>query len=147
MWSYDCHNKLKSGYNYPCHGKVNNFQAVTWVSQFCKKYQYQIVISSTWRKDSDCSQILYNSGLDKHIKIIGSTPVLDGMQRGDEITAYLKEHPEITGYLIFDDDSDMTVHMDRLVKCNVYVGFTVNEYHQAVTLHQAFNKSKGSDIK
>jgi hypothetical protein len=62
------------------------------------------------------------------------------MQRGDEITLYLQEHPEINHYLIFDDDSDMTIHTDRLIKCNVYIGFTVNEYQQAVTLHQAFNQ-------
>lgn len=30
-------------------GKVNDEQAVQWVSEFCQKYGFGIVVSSTWR--------------------------------------------------------------------------------------------------
>jgi hypothetical protein len=74
------------------------------------------------------------------VEVIGNTPDLYDSKRGDEISAYLKEHPEVTNYLIFDDDADMTIHMNRLVKCDGLVGFTLREYTHAETLHNAFNK-------
>ena len=36
-------------YNMPKDGKVNNFQAVQWISEFCQKFHFQIVVTSTWR--------------------------------------------------------------------------------------------------
>ena len=50
-WSRDESGDLKCKYNFPFDGKVNNWQAVQWVSEFCEKYNYDIVISSTWRKE------------------------------------------------------------------------------------------------
>jgi len=139
LWYYDDSNKLLCTYNYPEDGKVNSWQAVQWVSEFCERFDYSIVISSSWRSDSNYQDCLRNGGLRKNIEIIGRTPIFH-KERGDEITAYLKNHPEVTGYLIFDDDSDMTTHMDKLVKCDGVVGFTLREYQQAVMLHQAFNQ-------
>ena len=79
----------------------------------------KIVISSSWR----------HSGLQKMLdmwefrnlpgEVIGVTPDLyrfldfEGertMVRGDEIQAILNIHPEITHYVILDDDTDMLKH-------------------------------------
>jgi hypothetical protein len=79
----------------------------------------KIVISSSWR----------HSGLQKMLdmwefrnlpgEVIGVTPDLyrfldfEGertMVRGDEIQAVLNIHPEITHYVILDDDTDMLKH-------------------------------------
>lgn len=79
----------------------------------------KIVVSSTWRtrglekmremwKDRglpgdiigvtpDCSQLLDN----------GTCEFLDLVERGHEIQDWLKEHPEVINYVIFDDDNDM----------------------------------------
>lgn len=139
MWK--CRNgKYSCEYNFPEDGSVNNYQAVQWVSEFCQEYGYSIVISSTWRNDGldVCKKCLVNGGLREGIKVIGVTPILN-KQRGDEISAWLKENPEVNGYLIFDDDRDMTVHMDRLVLCDSFVGFGLDQYSEAVTLHCALN--------
>lgn len=142
-WYKDKNGEWRTKYNYPSDGCVNHFQAIQWVSHFCQKHGYDIVISSTWRMcendEFNCTQCLYDSGLRKDIKILGKTPYLSGKHRGDEISQYLSEHPEIDHYLIFDDDSDMTVHMDKLVKCDCVVGFTLNQYNYAVSLHKAFD--------
>lgn len=139
-WSKDENGKLSCSYNYPSDGTVNSYQAIQWVSEFCEKYSYNVVVSSTWRLGSfDYRKCLYDSGLRENIKVMGATPSLRDKQRGDEITQYLKEHPEIKNYLIFDDDVDMTIHMDKLVKCDCVVGFTLNQYNYAGTLHEAFN--------
>jgi hypothetical protein len=80
------------------------------------------------------------SELKDGVKVIGVAPIIYDAYRGDEITTYLKQHPEVDNYLIFDDDSDMTVHMNRLIKCNGLVGFTLNEYKKAETLHRALRR-------
>ena len=36
-------------YNFPSDNKVNNFQAVQWLSEACQKFHYDIVVTSTWR--------------------------------------------------------------------------------------------------
>lgn len=127
------------GYGYPEGGKVNNFQACQWVSKFCKDYGYAIVVSSSWRSDglTKCIQYLRNGGLWEDIPVIGITPKIHNAQRGDEISAWLKEHPADC-YLIFDDDADMTIHMDHLVQSNSLVGFSFTEYQLAEQIHKMF---------
>jgi hypothetical protein len=76
----------------------------------------KIVISSTWRM---------GNGLEGMIEmwkfrnlpgeVVGITPNFmwrtgSTLQRGKEIDAYLEEHPEVTNYVIIDDDSDMEPH-------------------------------------
>jgi hypothetical protein len=143
-WKYNEYGNLQSNYNFPSDGRVNNYQAVQWVCEFCEKYDYKIVISSTWRKNrslENCTNYLTRCGLRQSVKVIGMTPVLSGKHRGDEITLWLNQHPEVTDYLIFDDDSDMTIHTDKLIKCDSIVGFTLREYEQAEILHFAFNNN------
>ena len=139
-WSYKDEDGWTCGFNFPEDNMVNNLQAVQWLSEFCQRYDYSIVVSSTWRTDSNYKECLINAGLRDGIEILGRTPGLGfGAMRGDEISAWLKDHPEVDGYLIFDDDSDMTVHMDRLVKTRTDIGFMEMEFIQAIQLHEAFN--------
>ncbi len=138
LW-YQKDGQWKCRFGQPYDGKVNNEQAVQWVSEFCQKYGYGIVVSSTWRLSEDYDVMLIRGGLRKGIEILGRTPVLNGKDRGDEISQYLAENPDVTGYLIFDDDNDMGEHMDRLVRCDPFNGFGQNEFRYAETLHFAFN--------
>lgn len=112
-----------------------NPQAIQWVSEFCEKYNYKVIISSTWRYGGleECKKYLYDNGFRKSIDIIDTTPIIHGKERGDEITEWLNNHP-VEKYLIFDDDSDMTIHMDRLIKSNGFIGFTYDEYLRAENL-------------
>lgn len=141
-WSRDENGGYICKYNFPCDGKVNNCQAVQWVSEFCEKFNYSIVISSTWRMDGlkKCSEYLLKAGLRKSIEILGITPDLISKPRGCEISLWLKNHQEVEKFLIFDDDDDMMNLADKLVKCDTVVGFTQREFNEARTLHEAFNK-------
>ena len=141
MWEYDpAKKKWKCRYGQPWDGKVNNTQAVQWVSEFCENHHYAIVVTSTWRIDDDkWRHYLEWAGLRNTVEIIGRTPVLSDKKRGDEISAYLAEHPEITGYLIFDDETDMGEHITRLVRCDPGHGFGLPEYNMAYLLHCAYN--------
>lgn len=55
--------------------------------------------------------------------VVGITPSMGiPYGRGQEIDAWLREHPEVTDFAILDDDSDMEPHMGRLVKTSFSVG-------------------------
>lgn len=122
-------------FNYSGDNKVNNFQAVQWVSKFCREYGYSIVVTSTWRCEDNYKDCLVNGGLWGDVKILGRTPYVLNGERGDEIQKYLEEHPEVENFLIFDDDSDMGVLSDHLIKTNFAFGFSMYNYESAVELH------------
>lgn len=94
-------------YNFPSDGKVNNFQAVQWLSEACKKFHYDIVVTSTWRTHANYQECLINGGLREGIEILGKTEKLSvetGWARGHEIQKYLDDHPEIKYFMIVDDE-------------------------------------------
>lgn len=75
----------------------------------------KIVISSTWRFSG---LVIMKEMWEKRNlpgEVIGITPNFmkhygTTLCRGKEIDSYLEEHPEITNYVILDDDSDMEPH-------------------------------------
>jgi hypothetical protein len=82
----------------------------------------KIVISSTWRMSglSIMKEMWAKRGLPgeviditpNHMTRTGST-----LQRGKEIDEWLSFHPDVTHYVILDDDEDMEPHqMDNFVK-------------------------------
>lgn len=129
-------------YNFPSDGRVNSDQCVQWVSEFCERAGYDIVVSSTWRDDPNYKEFLWKAGLRPSIKILGKTPHSRTYMRGDEITLWLEKHPEVENYLIFDDDADMTCHMEHLVQCKTSSGFRLEEYTQAMRLHEYFQNKR-----
>lgn len=80
-----------------------------------------VVVSSTWRfiyTPEELRGHLLRFGLDPSIPLIdrtaregGSTP-----QRGREIQTWLANHPEVTAYVVLDDDNDMDGVRKRFVK-------------------------------
>lgn len=94
----------------------------------------KIVVSSTWRKYDDLMAYLREQlGGGASSQIVGETPVLDrraesglyvAKVRGDEIQAWLDENPEVTRFVIVDDDSDMAHLAPHLVKTNGREGLT-----------------------
>lgn len=137
QWSLE-NGKWECSFSYPLNNKVNNIQAVQWVSEFCEKYGYSIVVTSTWRFEDNYKECLLNGGLREGITIIDKTPQLLYGNRGDEISLWLSKNPEVTQYLIFDDDCDVGIHKDHLIKCDANIGFGLNEYELAERLHNKF---------
>lgn len=128
-------------YNFPNHNKVNNFQAVQWLSEACQQFHYDIVVTSTWRWDPNYKECLINGGLRSGIEILGCTPSLRDQPRGAEIKAYIDAHPEINYYVIIDDDADMLPEqMDHFIKTDYRVGFTMREFQR---FDEIFMSDKG----
>jgi hypothetical protein len=94
-----------------------------------------IVISSDWRKS------LTNRGLARILlrwgvlgQFIGSTPVLPGMIRGEEILAWLRRHPRIKQFVILDDDRDMGPLEPHLVRTGFRKGLTEALADEAIAI-------------
>lgn len=98
--------------------------AVKRLIRLVQESQSRIVVSSTWR-------LYYYEALIKRLEmhgmppgtVIGKTPrllapkmSLDSPPRGHEIRAWLAEHPEVTSFIILDDDRDMQPYHSYLVK-------------------------------
>lgn len=119
------------------------------VERLCRDHNAAIVVSSTWR-------IGRKEVLDLYLSVYGLasycygekrpndmfsrevedyiTPRLDA-DRGDEIKAWLDKHPNVTQYIILDDDSDMLPEqMDFLIKCHPYEGFGAMNFVKAEEL-------------
>ena len=137
MWDVE---GKRCSYGFPRDNKVNNFQACQWVSEFCEKYGYSIVVTSTWRFDENYAECLRNGGLRAQIEILGKTKNIGN--RSDEIQKYLDEHPEIENFIIVDDDFIDEKFSKHYVWCDAIIGFTLSSFIKAEKLHQAFQHQK-----
>ena len=68
--------KGRADYSHPFMGKVNNFQACQWLSEFCEKYDYKIVVTSSWRLYPNYKECLIAGGLRDDIEILTIDPAL-----------------------------------------------------------------------
>jgi hypothetical protein len=142
MWNEE---GTRCSYNFPSDNKVNNFQAIQWLSEACQKFGYDIVVTSTWRWDSNYKDCLINGGLRPGIEILGKTPTIMNQPRGVEIKTYLEEHPEINYYIIIDDDLDMLPEqIGHFIKTDPYVGFTLNSFVKFEEIFEKDNQQGGS---
>ena len=123
-------------FSFPSDSTVNNFQAVQWISEFCQKFDYKIVITSSWRRKDNYADCLRNGGLREGIEILGRTDILDNVdwriKRGCEIEKYIKDHPDIDYYIIIDDEN-IALDCQKLhfVQTNANVGFLLDDFDAA----------------
>lgn len=84
---------------------------ISFLRHLCKEGHIHIVISSTWRYHykKDFWQTLFENYLheDHETPYLLSKKLSQRACRGDEIQEWLNKHPDVTKYLILDDDSDM----------------------------------------
>lgn len=94
----------------------------------------KIVVSSTWRMGNsveDLKKILAPVKLVSDA-IIDKTPVFRDGPRGNEIQDWLNRHPEVTEFVIVDDDSDMLdSQQERFVHTSSLHGFQFGDMLQA----------------
>jgi len=101
----------------------------------------KIVVSSTWRKLPETRRVLMKRLGYRNLRVYDWTTTKYwkiGQVRGDEIQAWLDEHPNVTNYVIVDDDADMLPHqMSRFVKTNGHDGLTNDDVD---TILELFNQ-------
>lgn len=124
----------------PTDGKVNNYQAVQWVSELCQKHNIDIVVTSTWRKWDNYKECLINGGLRKGINILGKVSEDHTLTRAGQINKYLKDHPEIgQDFIILDDEYIGMSYFGystkrHLIQCRNNAGFGLEEFDLADSL-------------
>lgn len=106
--------------------KEMNPEAVKEISSLVERTNTSVVISSSWRRLhtlEEISLMLRNNGWTAPDPV-DITPTLKHTSfRGDEILAWLANHPEVTTHVIFDDDGDF--HPSQpLVRTSYQFGLT-----------------------
>ena len=109
------------------------------LSFLVKSSKAKIVLSSSWRMYPENRFKLARTLRYKGLKISSSTPVIDGgdqRTRQQEIEQWLKEHPEVTDYVILDDIPDYFSKplADHLVVCDPEVGLTEDKAAEALEI-------------
>lgn len=126
IWTYSGNRDVQYSLNHDCVERLNRLVEAS---------DARIVISSTWRKfwpyDAIAS-FMKQDGFKYQENVIGRTVELPGIyddqgrylrspERGDEIMEWINAYPDITSYVVLDDDSDIgSLPASRWV--NVYNG-------------------------
>lgn len=92
----------------------------------------EIVVSSSWRGDSQLQTIFSIAGIKK--KIYGETPRIKGRHRGKEIQEWLNTH-EVENYVILDDDSDiLDSQLNHFVQTSWQEGLVESDAESAIRI-------------
>lgn len=113
-------------------GPFKRGEQIENINILCLKYNFKIVVDSSWRKHSDYKDILYSSGLDYSIPIIDRTLELD-YDREEEILNYLETNHYVGLFLIIDDN-DFNDLAKYHVKTETELGFTKEKLEEAINL-------------
>lgn len=102
-------------------------KSVELIKKLVEEFSLQIVISSTWRYGATDRLMheLKNSKLIGYLYHEWFTPVIHPAHRGTEIKLWLELHPEVSDYIIIDDDENiLEEQMKRFVKTDLHKGMT-----------------------
>lgn len=96
----------------------------------------RIVLTSSWRNFGDSLSKLAKQLSHHKLFIWSETPRCkdENSCRGDEITLWFRRNVGVFNYVILDDDSDMTVHMEHLVKTSFDEGLTRADVDKAIEI-------------
>ena len=107
--------------------------AVKRVNRILDETQAKLVVSSSWRWNPGLKNIFEKVGINH--EIWGRTPSGKGRNRGYEIQQFLNSHPEVSNYVILDDDSDMLEEQkNNFVHTNTYYGLTDEDTDKAIKI-------------
>lgn len=124
--------------DYQSFNKINNYN-IQVLKTIIKETNAKVVVTSShkykWQKNNDIEDFLNNyfvKGLKENgIDIFDCTPSLENEIEDDkrerEISEYLVNHPEITQYVILDDDYIIETHKEHQIFLDLQSG--LNEKH------------------
>lgn len=127
---------------YPWRFRLLDQEAILNLKDIVFETGAYIVLSSSWRYHEDESHAVGRQLAPYNLGIIDMTPTggvyVDNVKewrRGAEINAWLKEHPDVTNYVILDDDNDMLPEqMDHLVQTSWERGLEQEHIDKAIQI-------------
>ena len=138
--------KFYTRYFFPEDKKVNNTQALLWISKLCLEHNLDIIIASSWSRtcsQEELAEILYSSGLVREVKIVGT---IGSKERNIEINKIIDSANLIENYVILDDEEgyyrdDLNLQK-HLILCNGVYGFGFDKFIEAKEFLQNIQKDK-----
>jgi hypothetical protein len=118
---------------------IADTDCVALLNEILEKTGAMIVVTSLWRighTTEELEQLFVKWGVLPG-RVIDRTICNWDWKRGQEIQAWLDEHPEIKTFAIIDDDSDMLHLMPYLVRTQFEPGLTAADASKALTLLSA----------
>lgn len=94
----------------------------------------EIVLSSSWRISSLRTKQLKEQLLPYGLEIIDRTISNARGERGDEIKEWLSRNPDVSHYVILDDDNDMSDIKDHLIQTTFYKGLLPEHAAKAIEM-------------
>lgn len=96
----------------------------------------KIVFSSSWRHGrslSNIQELLDSVGV--YGEVISKTPDLPNLIRGHEIKEWLTFHPEVSSFVIIDDDDDMLPEqLSNFVQTDFRKGLSLEKVKEAIKI-------------
>ena len=117
-------------------GNANSRIPMKNLNKICLDYNFSIVVISSWRSSLNYRELLYESGLDSRIKILGATEVL-GKSKEIEIIEYLENHNNINKFIVLDD-GDFDELEPYQIQPVFSKGFDDKKYIEAVELIESY---------
>jgi len=121
----------------PKDGNIDKTRLVL-VRELIEKTGAKIVLSSSWREHwkknpDECDDIgkeLISEFASEGLEIYDKTPKVGYLERSEEIRMWLKENPDVEGFVIFDDNSYGWGELsDNFVQTNYRIGRGLEQEH------------------
>lgn len=111
------------------------------VNKLIEKTGAKIVLSTSWRKGDETwwnNLLITLEGFGLLPVIIGKIPDLR-TSRGEEVQAYLDEHPEVIQFVILDDINEFTEYnlLDNFIQTNYQLGIQDKDVERALEILNA----------
>ena len=127
-WLWDNHEKKYRGYELLDQRAILCLQDIVFVTGA------EIVLSSSWRISSLRTKQLKEQLLPYGLEIIDHTFSDARGERGDEIKEWLSRNPDVSHYVILDDDNDMSDIKDHLIQTTFYKGLLPEHAAKAIEM-------------
>lgn len=141
---------LAGSCKYPVEFRKESFNldpiCIQFIKNLVEDYDLKVVISSTWRIYSCIEhfhQMFRLYDWETENIIIDFTPCTKSGCRGEDVSQYIKNHPEVDDYIIIDDNNDFSPEQkNHLILTNMEFGFTHKDYEKAIELLEARTHDK-----
>lgn len=127
-WLWDNHEKKYRGYEMLDQRAILCLQDIVFITGA------EIVLSSSWRISSLRTKQLKEQLLPYGLEIIDRTISDARGERGDEIKEWLSRNPDVSHYVILDDDNDMSDIKDHLIQTTFYKGLLPEHAVKAIEM-------------
>lgn len=110
-----------------------NQEAMMLLKQLVNLTDARIVLSSSWRISEYSRERVMDNFVPYDLSLYSITGQEEGT-RGHQIMEWLQRHPEVTEYVAFDDDHDLTELGPHFIHVDGYYGLKREHFDKALAI-------------